>query len=561
MKNLLMHWIGSWLAVRTENPEQRRRGRVLGIFLLGVLATALALTLVNVVQLFTRPFTSDALLFILTDLLALAIFVGLLYLNRTGHTDTASYVFLISVVAACSFLFNINKLDRLMGMYVLPTMTASFILGPAYSFVFAMISTVAYSLVYFLGSPTVSYNYVSIFTLFLMAIVGWLAATNLENALREVRKHAEELDHRVMERTADLAEALGKNEAILESIADGVIVFDNDGKATMINPAVFNLLEVPPGYILDRDVQQLTRGLVSTADQQMITGLIKDGENYPSSLKLQWGRKTLSVSAAPIHTAPGGVIGTVAVFRDFTREAEVDRMKSALVSMVSHDLRTPLSAIMGYAEMLLESVYGPLSEKQHSTMERIVANGKRLMGLVNDLLDQAQIEAGKLTLKNTPFIPANLIDGVQSAMSVLAQAQGLELTTHIAADVPATLQGDPQRLHQILINLVGNSLKFTERGGVRVRLYRPDAAHWAMEVSDTGHGIPPDKIDKVFERFYQAEEVETRKYSGVGLGLSIVKQLVTLMNGQVGVKSEVGKGSTFTVLLPLVSTETQEVSP
>jgi hypothetical protein len=152
MKNLLRLWIGSWLAVRTENPEQRRRGQVLGIFLLGVLATALALTSVNVVQLFTRPFTSDALIFILTDLLALGIFVGLLYLNRAGHTDIASYVFLITVVAACSFLFNINKLDRLMGMYVLPTMTASFILGPAYSFVFALIST-CFSWLSSAGSP------------------------------------------------------------------------------------------------------------------------------------------------------------------------------------------------------------------------------------------------------------------------------------------------------------------------------------------------------------------------------------------------------------------------
>jgi signal transduction histidine kinase len=143
-------------------------------------------------------------------------------------------------------------------------------------------------------------------------------------------------------------------------------------------------------------------------------------------------------------------------------------------------------------------------------------------------------------------------------MSVLAQSKGLELTAHIARDMPATLQGDPQRLHQILVNLLSNSLKFTEQGRVQLRLYRPDSTHWAMEVSDTGPGIPSDKLDSVYERFYQLDDLETRRYTGVGLGLSIVKQLVTLMNGAVKVKSVLGEGTTFTVVLPLVN-KTQEV--
>jgi signal transduction histidine kinase len=228
-------------------------------------------------------------------------------------------------------------------------------------------------------------------------------------------------------------------------------------------------------------------------------------------------------------------------------------MKTSLVSMVSHDLRTPLSAIMGYAEMLQESIYGPLSDKQCSTVERIIANGKRLMSLVNDLLDQAQIESGKLTLRITTFNPVQLVESVQSGMSVLAQSKGLEMTAHVAPDVPAALQGDPQRLHQILVNLLSNSIKFTEQGQVQLRLYRPDSTHWAMEVRDTGPGIPADKLDSVYERFYQVDDLETRRYTGVGLGLSIVKQLVTLMNGEVKVKSVLGEGTTFTVLLPLVN--------
>ena len=230
----------------------------------------------------------------------------------------------------------------------------------------------------------------------------------------------------------------------------------------------------------------------------------------------------------------------------------MDRMKSAFVSTVSHELRTPLSAILGYADMLQEGICGSLSERQSSTLERIVANTGRLLSLVGNLLDQAQIEAGTLELDITQFTLADLIGEAVGVMDVLAQAKGVELISHIADDLPVTLFGDRQRLHQILVNLVGNAIKFTDEGTVRMRAYRLNADSWALEVSDTGRGIPPEAHSYIFEPFRHADESPTRNYAGVGLGLSIVKQLTEIMGGEIVLESGLGRGSTFTVVLPLL---------
>jgi signal transduction histidine kinase len=227
------------------------------------------------------------------------------------------------------------------------------------------------------------------------------------------------------------------------------------------------------------------------------------------------------------------------------------RLKTELLAKVSHELRTPLAAILGLAEVLDLGVYGPISGKQQQTVAQIIDSAQYLTGLVNELLDQAQLEAGKLKLDMRPFAPADVLDHTVAKLSVLAQAKGLTLTAGMAADVPETLSGDPARVQQVLVNLVSNAIKFTQAGTVQVRLYRPDAIYWAMEVSDTGPGIPFEAQAYIFEPFRQVDGSMTRAHIGAGLGLSIVKQLTTLMGGQVTLESEVGRGSTFTVQLPL----------
>jgi signal transduction histidine kinase len=231
---------------------------------------------------------------------------------------------------------------------------------------------------------------------------------------------------------------------------------------------------------------------------------------------------------------------------------ELDRLKSSFLSIVSHELRTPLSSILGFAEMLQAEVYGPLSQKQRSALQRIIANDERLLNLVNDLLDQARMEAGQLSLTFEPFTLQDLVDDMESTMRVLVESKKLYLKVHVSPAVPATLLGDRKRLHQILVNLINNALKFTEKGGVSVHFYRLDEEHWAIDVADTGPGIAQEIQSVIFEPFRQADSSATRAHKGFGLGLSIVKQLATLMGGSVSVISEVGFGSTFTVKIPIV---------
>jgi signal transduction histidine kinase len=234
---------------------------------------------------------------------------------------------------------------------------------------------------------------------------------------------------------------------------------------------------------------------------------------------------------------------------------ESDRLKGQLLANVSHELRTPINAIQGYSQLMSEGAYGDLSDKQKTTVQRVLINTTQLKGMVDNLLDRAQMEQGKLTLRKEPFVPADLIESTHSALNILASTKNLELTSEITPDVPTALNGDMLRLQQILFNLVSNAIKFTEKGSVHIRISLPDKEHWALQVTDTGIGITPEKQTQVFAPFWQVDSSATRHYRGSGLGLSIVKQLSELMGGSVSLTSQPEKGSTFTIIFPL---ETQK---
>lgn len=227
------------------------------------------------------------------------------------------------------------------------------------------------------------------------------------------------------------------------------------------------------------------------------------------------------------------------------------RLKTELLAKVSHELRTPLSVILGFTEMLQLGIYDPLTDKQQGVVAEVIGSTHDLTNMVKELLDQAQLDAGKLKLNPGPFALTDLVEGALSRINILAQTKGLTLTSAIAPDMPAALVGDQARLQQILVNLVGNAVKFTQTGAVKVCFYRPDPAHWAFQVSDTGPGIPLEAQSYIFEPFRQVDGSITRQQGGAGLGLSIVKQLTSLMGGDITLESNVGQGSTFTVVLPI----------
>jgi len=545
--------------ISSADPDEQRRSWLLNIMLVAIASFALLAIVATAAVTLTGEVGEPGPHILYLGSAATLVGIAIIFaINRFRSGSVASAIFLLFLVGLFAFADEPQEVvdGRSLFLFAIPILMASVLLRPYASFFLAGLSGLVI-VVITLTTQEFAPNVPAILGFFAIAVVSWLAARSLERALAELRAINRELDQRVEQRTRDLAAALAreqaeasKNQAILEGIADGVIVFDNTGKAIVANPAITRLVEQPPHRIIGQDIVALMGEQVDASSREMIASLLDEGGLQAPSVRFDWGRKTLSVSVAPVRATPDQVTGTVAVFRDYTREAEVERIKSAFVSMVSHDLRTPLSAIIGYAEMLRESVYGPLSRKQLDAMERIAANAQRQLSMVNNILDQAQIEAGKLTLHIAPFDPHKLLADTESVMGVFTRSKGLELRYQIDADVPAQLPGDQQRLHQIIVNLVNNAIKFTEQGSVTVRVYRPDPQHWALDVTDTGPGISPEAQIYIFEPFRQVDGSITREHTGVGLGLSIVKQLTTLMGGQVKLTSQVGHGSTFTIVLP-----------
>lgn len=261
---------------------------------------------------------------------------------------------------------------------------------------------------------------------------------------------------------------------------------------------------------------------------------------------------------AQIFPAPWGLLSVSNDITDrkIAEEAiAMNRMKTELLAKVSHELRTPLGAVLGYAEMLHEGARGPLNERQDDMMARIIVNTEKLIDNVNALLNEAQIELGTLKLKPTAFPPQQLLRNMHAVLDLQAQAKRLRFTSEVDGRMPPTIFADLQRVQQVLVNLAGNALKFTEEGWVHVRLAYENDNFWRIEVSDSGIGISETAQRYIFDAFRQADGSRTREHDGVGLGLSIVKQLVTLMGGTIVVESALDQGSTFSVLLPLTIPE------
>jgi GAF domain-containing protein len=229
--------------------------------------------------------------------------------------------------------------------------------------------------------------------------------------------------------------------------------------------------------------------------------------------------------------------------------AEASRHKSQFLANMSHELRTPLNAILGYTELILDSIYGEPSDKMRIVLERLEANGRHLLGLINDVLDLSKIEAGQLTLSLDNYSLSDVVHGVVSAVEPLAVEKRLAFKAEVAPDLP-TGRGDERRLSQVLLNLVGNAIKFTDKGEVAIRASLTNGA-FTVAVCDTGPGIAAADQAKIFEEFQQADSSITRKKGGTGLGLSIAKRIIEMHGGRIWVESEPGKGSTFYFTLPM----------
>lgn len=451
-----MNFINRLLNVPSTDPDDARRRKLLNILLSGmVLIALLGLLFTFYLDISANEIEENIKSLYIASSTMLIRTVLLFLINRYGASWLASTLFLLLI----TFTIVLGEepehlITSVMFFLTLPVLMASILIRPWASFIMAALIGIIIIRASWITTQVI--NIPAVMGFFFLALISWLSARSLENALSDLRALNVDLERRVEDRTRELAEA---NQELAKANA---------------------------------------------------------------------------------------------------RLKELDRLKSHFVSMVSHELRTPLNAIQGFAEMLKAGVYGQVASEQQTPLNRITANVGRLLGIVNDLLDEARIEAGELALHIDPLSLADLGADLHSTMDVLAESKNLALSTEIDPALPEKICGDRQRLHQIMVNLVNNAFKFTEEGGIYIRMYRPDIHHWAIDVMDTGPGIPKEAQQYIFEPFRQVDGSTTRKYKGAGLGLSIVLQLTRLMGGEVRLESEVGHGSTFTIVLPLVTPEEKE---
>jgi PAS domain S-box-containing protein len=558
----MIRFLNRFLTISSSDPDDTRRRRILNILLVGIGAMSLIALVISLAPYFSEK---DTKLLIIGSIVTLLGMLILYLINVFWSGRVAAIIFLVFLTVLFAFTDTPEQVSggRSLFAFTIPIIMASILLVPGSSFVFGALSSIIISVIA-LSIDSVP-NIPAITGFFVIALVSWLSARSLEHALRELRDINLNLDRVVVERTQALAESLarerieaGRHQAILNSIADGVIVFDKNWNAILANPSVRSMLGIPIEQVEGKNFRELIQQPGLSPRGRGLLYAMMEHETQPPSFRIEWNGRTLSVSAAQVYDMRNDTnvnIGTVAVFRDFTREAEVEKLKSTFIAIVSHELRTPLNAILGYSEMFKEAVYGPMNEKQVNMAERIMKNTTRLLGLINDLLDQAQMEAGKLTIQIGPVKPAELLEALHGLMDKTAADKNIRLTSEIDPNLPDTLNGDAARLQQILVNLVNNAIKFTDQGSIRVRLFHPNENRWGIVVSDTGTGIPQSELPHIFDTFRQVDGAATRVHGGFGLGLSIVKQLVNIMNGEIEVQSVLGEGTTFIITLPLAIPE------
>jgi len=408
-------------------------------------------------------------------------------------------------------------------------------------------------------------------------------ADTLEENLQTLHRANDELERRVEERTTQLTAQIAertqaqkelqqlhrKQELVFNAVGEGIHALDLDGQIIFENPAGEKMLGWEPGELIGKPAHATMHhskagGAPYPQGECPILASLGDGRPRRISDEVFWRKDGTSFPVeyvtTPLRDENHEIIGAVVVFSDSTESKRAERelhhakeaaeaanrAKSQFLANMSHEIRTPMNGVMGMTELLLDTM---LTREQREFAETIGTSAEALLTVINDILDFTKIEAGKLRFEEVDFDLRAVVEDTLEMLAGQAKAKGLELTGVVAPEAPTRLRGDPDRLRQILTNLVGNAIKFTHAGKVVIRV-TPEQETVAdvlvrFEIQDTGIGIPPETQAQLFQAFVQADDLMTRKYGGTGLGLAICRQLVKRMGGLIGVESTPGQGSCF----------------
>jgi signal transduction histidine kinase len=374
-------------------------------------------------------------------------------------------------------------------------------------------------------------------------------------------------------------EEASQRQAILESIADGVVVADAQGRVIMANAAAERIFETPRAELIGRGISQVYKGVFQEegpfdyAQDRPLPGVIPpSGAGFLQST-FGLGEKTIRASLAPVYLPEGDpstgsgrdLLGTVAVFRDITKEAASERAKSRFIATVSHELRTPMTSVKGYLDLLIGGMAGEINDGQKRFLSTIKINADRMINIINNMIYISDLDGDFVRLNMRPTDVAEQIHDAVAAIREQLEVRDLSLSLEVADDL-LPVRADPTRLRQVLDNLLSNACKFTYPGGqikVGVQLYESNGAggdapgFLLVSVTDTGVGIAPDEQEKIFEPFYCAENPLEVEAGGVGVGLTIARSLVQAHGGRMWIESEPGQGSIVYFTLPLSEQESQ----
>ncbi len=393
----------------------------------------------------------------------------------------------------------------------------------------------------------------------------------------------EEANHVLSERTRELAGSQARLQAVLTAATENAIIAcDADGTITVFNSGAERMLgytaeemvgkHTPAVFHLESEILERGRELTQELGRpvqgfEVFNAKARDGqpeERIWTYVRKDGSQLPVQLTVSYAYDASGKVIGRVGIAKDYTaikryndqlraakeRAEQADRAKSDFLATMSHEIRTPMNGVIGMTGLLLDTA---LDAEQRNLAETIRFSGESLLRLINDILDFSKIEAGQMSLEDLDFDLRGVVEDTAEMMAVQAHAKGIELVSGVAPELPAKLRGDPGRVRQVLTNLMGNAIKFTNEGEVSVRVTveaeTEASVQVRFEIKDTGPGIPLETQARLFQPFVQADSSTARKFGGTGLGLAICKRLAESMHGDIGVESTPGHGSTFWVTM------------
>jgi PAS domain S-box-containing protein len=373
---------------------------------------------------------------------------------------------------------------------------------------------------------------------------------------------AKEMEQLRLEQTRslrDIANEQSRVRTIMNSMDCGILVTDNEKQLVLVNPSAPQMLNLDSSALVGRPMADVVpqKELMEMIDQlfsgqECYTALERELQT-PDGL---W----LRARAAPVRDGEANILGAVTVLQDITVMKQMDQMKNEFVTMVSHELKAPLAAIQQQINVLLEGIAGEINERQQHFLVRAETRAQGLINLINELLDISRIEAGRIVSEQGPLDLVPVLRHVVDFVRPQAEHKGQQIFVETPDSLPC-VSADPRNMDEVFINVINNAIKYTpENGRIDVSADRV-GDHVRITVADTGYGIPKEDIPKIFDKFYRVKNEKTRSISGTGLGLPIVKGIVEAHLGTIKVESQLGHGTTFSILLPVLTDDNPNTNP